>query len=201
MKMKFIKHSIFRLTFILLAAVASAKGLKSDELNYVVTIPDGWTVIFQNQAGFSAGSQDRKKTMTLFIQNANFTTLDSNSVVIVEQDFIKAGCTKVSSRSFLIDGIPAYEIVQSMGKAPFASSYVDHIIVANKKLYNLEALHIGGDVTQDSDVQEVLASFHFLRPPKPPSSSSFGRFGFWGITLAGIAIVVIVFLVIRKRET
>jgi hypothetical protein len=169
MKINSINRSFFGLTFVvlgLLASVACAKELKSDELNYVITIPDDWTVIFQNQAGFSTGSQDKKKTMTLLIQEANFATLDSNSIATLEQDFIKVGCTKVSSRSFSIDGILAYEIVQSMGKIPFASSYVDHIVIANKKLYNLEALHIGGDVVQDSDVQEGLASFHFLQPPK-----------------------------------
>jgi hypothetical protein len=204
MKINSIKRSFFSLTFIVLGLVASvayAKELKSDELNYTIIVPDGWTITFQTSAGFSIASQDRKKTMTLLIREANFATLDSNSVAAIEQDFIKAGCTKVSSKSFSIDGIPAYEIVQSIGKVPFTSSYVDHVIIANKKLYNLEALHIGGDATQDSDVQEVLANFHFLQPPKPPSSSSFGRFGFLGITLAGIATVVIVFLVIRNRKT
>jgi hypothetical protein len=128
--MNFIKHSIFSLTFIFLASLASAKELKSDELNCGIIIPDGWTVVFQNQAGFSVASQDRKRTMTLLIRGADFSQLDSNSVAIIDRDFLKVGCTKISSRIFTIDGIPAYEIVQQIGKAPFASSYVDHIIIA-----------------------------------------------------------------------
>jgi predicted Zn-dependent protease len=196
MKMNFMKRLIFGLTFILLASVASAKELKSDELNYSITIPDGWTVTFQNSAGFSIASQDAKKTVTLIIRSVNIATLDSNSIAVFEQDMLKAGSPKVSSKNFTIDGVPAYETIHSIGKTPFESSLVIHQIIANHKLYNLQAMHGGGDVTQDSDIQGGLASFHFLQPPKP------SRFNFLGVKLivVGIIIAGITFWVIRSRK-
>ncbi len=178
-------------------SLASAKELKSDELNYVISVPDGWTVTFQNSVGFSVASPDGKRTTTLLIRNANFEKLDSNSVATIEQDFLKAGSEKVSSKNFAIDGIPAHEIVYRVGKAPFASWFVDYIIIANNKLYFLGAGYAGGDVTQDSEIQGGLASFHFLQQPK---SSRIGSLGV-KLTVVGIIIIGIVFWVIRSRKT
>jgi hypothetical protein len=197
MKMNFIKRLIFGLAFILLASVASAKELKSDELNYIFTVPDGWTVTFQNSVGFSVASPDGNKTMGLLVRNINFATLDSNSIAAIYETFpLKTGTEKISSRNFTIDGIPAYETVQRIGKVPYATTFIFRIIIANHKFYHLSAMHGGGDVTQDAEMLEGLASFHFLQPPKP------SRFNFLGVklTVAGIIIIGIVFWVIRSRK-
>ena len=196
MKMNPTEHLIFMFAFIFLASVASAKELKSDKLNYTFTIPDGWTVTFQNSVGFSVASPDRKKTMTLLIRSANFEKLDSNSVATIEQDFLKAGSEKVSSKNFTIDGIPAHEIVYRVGKAPFASWFVDYLIIANNKLYFLGAGYAGGDATQNSEIQGGLTSFHFLQQPKPSRIGSLGV----KLTVVGIIIIGIVFWVIRSRK-
>jgi len=196
MKMNFIKRLIFGLAFILLAAVASAKELKSDELNYIITIPDGWTVDFQNSAGFSIQIPPGKKTVTLLIRNAGFATQDSNSIAVFEKDLLKAGSEQVSSTNFTIDGVPAYETVQRIGKAPFASIFIYRLIIADNKLYFLSASYMNGDPTQDSEIQQCLASFHFLQPPKP------SRFNFLGmnLTVVGIIIAGIIFWAIRSRK-
>jgi len=164
--MNFIRHLIFSLAFILLMSLASAKELKSDELNYAISVPDGWTVTFQNAVGFSIASPDGKQTMTLLIRNAGSATLDSTSIAEIEQGLLKAGSKKVSSKNFTIGGLPAYELVCSVGKTPFASTYVTHLTVANSKLYNLSAMHLGGNVLQDTELCKGLASFHFLQSPK-----------------------------------
>lgn len=196
MKTTFVRHSIFSLTFVLLVSLASAKELRSDQHNYSITIPDDWTIVFQNSAGFSIASPDGKKTMGLLIRDAAFATLDSNSIAALEKDSLKTGSTKISSRNFTIDGVPAYDTVQQIGKPPFATTFVFRLIIANNKFYHLSAMHGGGDVTQDSDMQEALASFHFLQPPKP------SRFGFIGVkwTIFGIIMVGIVFWMTRSRK-
>ena len=112
--------------------------------------------------------------MTLLVRNSNYPTLDSNSIAAIEKDLFKAGSKKVSSRNFTIDGVPAYETIHIIGKPPFASTFVTHLTIANNKLYNLQATHIGGDVTRDAEIQEGLVSFHFLQRPKPSSFPSSG---------------------------
>jgi hypothetical protein len=197
MKMNFIKRLIFGLAFILLAAVASAKELKSDELNYVITVPDGWTVDFQNSVGFSIQIPPGKKVVTLLIRNIGSATQDSNSIAVFEKGLLKAGSEQVSSTNFTIDGVPAYETVQRIGKAPFASLFIYHLIIADHKLYFLAASYTNGDPTQDSEIQECLASFHFLRQPKLPMVGSLGV----KLTVVGIIVAGIVFWVIRSRKT
>jgi len=167
MNLNFIRHLVAGLAFILSVSPASAKELKSDELNYIIRIPDGWTVTFQNSYGFSISSPDRIKTLTLVARSSKHGALDTNSIAIIEKDLLKAGSKKISSRNFAIDGVPAYEIIYSVGKTPFASSFVTHLTIVNNKLYNLQAAHIGGDITRDSEIAEGLKSFHFIRRPKP----------------------------------
>ena len=198
MKIKLVRNLCFSLAFILSAFSVFALELKSDDLNYAITIPDGWTLTFQNSAGFSVASQDTKKTITLLIRKVSSAVIDSNSIGEFERDMLKAGSQKVSSTNFTVDGVPAYETIHSIGKAPFASSFIVHSMIANHKLYHLQAMHGGGDVTQDSDMLEAFASFHFLQPPKPPGSFGFGSLGV-KIAILGI-IIVAVFLVIRSRR-
>jgi predicted Zn-dependent protease len=197
MEISFIKRSIFSLAFILLVSLASAKELKSDELNYTITVSDGWTIDFQNSAGFSIQIPPGKKSVILLIRNAGFAKQDSNSIAVFEKDLLKAGSEQISSTNFTIDGVPAYETVQRVGKAPFASLFIYHIVVANHKLYFLAASYMNGDPTQDSEIQECLASFHFLRPPKPSRLGSLGvKLSVVGIFIAGMA-----FVVIRSQKT
>jgi predicted Zn-dependent protease len=194
--MDFIKRLIFSLAFILLAAVASAKELKSDELNYGITVPDGWTVDFQNSAGFSIQIPSGKKVVTLLIRNVGFAMQDSNSIAVFEKDLLKAGSQQVSSTNFTIEGVSAYETVQRIGKAPYASLFIYRLIIADNKLYFLSASYMNGDPTQDSEIQQCLASFHFLQKPKPSMIGSLGV----KVSVVGIIIVGIVFWVIRSRK-
>jgi hypothetical protein len=196
MKLNPIKYTIITLTFILLASLASAEALRSDEHNYTITIPNGWTVDFQNSAGFAINSPDKRKTVALLIRKG-VTKLDPASVSQFEQGMSQAGAQTVSSTNLTLDGVPAYEAIQTIGKAPFASSLVILMTVADGKYYHLQGMHSGGDVTHDSDIQEAFASFHFLQPPKLSASPRFGS----GLILAvaGIIIVGLLFWVIRKR--
>lgn len=196
MKANFIKNIIIGLTSIFLVSLASASELKSDELNYITAIPDGWTVTFQNEAGFSVASPDKKKTLTLLVRKGVSGKLDSDTISGIEQGLLQAGSQKVSSTNFMVDGIPAYEAMNSIGKAPFASSFVTFLIIADGKLYSLQGMHMGGDVTQDSDIQAALAGFHFLQPPKLSASSRFSLM----LAIPGIlAIAGFLFWVVRKR--
>jgi len=201
--MNFIKRLIFGFTFILLASVASAKELKSDQLNYVVTVPDTWTVKSQDQTGFYVTSQDGKRSVDLAIVPAPFANFDSNYITKYEQILKKVhNLQLVSSKVFTIDGAPAYENIQRLGTVSIASVKVEHQIFADGRLYGLDTLVIGGDATQDSDLQEALNSFHFLHTPKPSGSFGFGGFGSLGVKLAIIGIIIagIVFWAIQRRK-
>lgn len=200
MKTNPIKCSIVSLTFILAAPLASASELKSDEHNYAITVPNGWTVDFQNAAGFSINSPDKKKTVALLIHKVNDAVLESGAIAQFEQGLTQAGSQIVSSTNFTVDGVPAHETVYTIGKVPFASSSATLLTVADSKLYELGGMHSGGDVTRDSDVQEAFASFHFLQPPKPSASSKFGSLGL-KLAIPGVIIVGVLFWVVRKRAT
>jgi hypothetical protein len=108
----------------------------------------------------------------------------------------------VSSKIFTIDGVPAYENIQRLGEAPFASVKVDHQIMADGRFYELSSVVIGGDATKDSELQEGLASFHFLQPPKASSLSNFGMLDSFRTRLIvlGIIIIGITFWVMRSRK-
>lgn len=198
MRTNLIKYLVISVAFILLASLAPGEILKSDEQNYTITVPDTWTVTFQNSAGFSLASPDRQKTITLLIRKVSYTTLDSKSIAQIEQMSAQAGAQKVSSRTFKIDGVPAYELLLSIGKAPYSSTFLNRAIIADGKLYSLGAMHGGSSVMQDADIQAGLASFHFLQPPKPPASSRFGSLGLM-LAIAGVIIVALLFWVVRKR--
>jgi hypothetical protein len=137
--------------------------------------------------------------MTLLIRKASYTTLDSDSIAAIEQGFVQAGSQKVSSKNFTIDGVPAYEVILRIGKAPFATTLVNHLILADGKFYSLQGMYTGGDVTQDSDMQAGLGSFHFLQPPKPSASSRFGSLGL-KLAIPGVIVIAgLLFWVARRR--
>jgi hypothetical protein len=192
-----IKYTVICLTSILFASLASAEVLKSDEHNYGITVPEGWTVDFQNSAGFTIHSPDKKKNVVLLIRKGA-TKLDPASMSQFEQGMSQAGAQTVLSTNLTLDGIPAHETVQTIGTAAFATSVVILMSVADGKYYHLQGMHFGGDVTRDSDIQEAFASFHFLQPPKPSVSSRFGSPGMM-LAVAGVIIVGLLFWVVWKR--
>ena len=204
MKSNFIRHWIIGIAFILITSITKASELKSDELNYKITVPDGWKVDFQNSAGFSIDSPESPptKTITLIIsRNVDFETINSNSIASIKNEFLKTGSREVSSTNFSVDEIPACKIVGWVGKSPFASSFIFQAMLADKKLYCLQASHFRGDISRDSDVQEAIASFHFLRSAKLLNSSSF-KFGSLGLKFAvpAVGITGLLFWLFLKRN-
>jgi len=199
--MNFMKYLIIGLAFILSASSVFALELKSDDLNYIVTIPGTWTVKSQDSTGFYIKSQDGKeREMFLAAGYAPFAKFDSSYIAKYEQVLKKTHHVQlISSKVFTIDGAPAYENIQRLGEGSIASIQVEHQIFADGRLYMLSTVVIGGDATQDSELQAGLASFHFLHPPK----ISAGRFGFLGVklTIVGIILVGTIFWVIRSQRT
>ncbi len=193
----FIRFSSFALIFS--AFTAFALELKSDDLNYIFTIPGTWTVKSQDHTGFYIESQDGNRNVNLVTMATPFARFDSNYIAKYEQVLKKIHHLQlVSSRLFTIDGVPAYENIQRFGEGRIVSVKVEHQIFADGRLYQLEGVVIGGDATQDSELQAGLASFHFLHPPK----HSVWRLGLIGVNLAIPAIIIagIVFVVIRSRR-
>ena len=199
MNTNLIRYSFFGLAFILFAFSSLALDLKSEDLNFTFTIPGTWTVKSQDQTGFYIKSQDGQRSVNLAIVPAPFARFDSSYIAKYEQALKKVHHLQlVSSRVFTIDGVPAYENIQRLGEASIVSMEVEHQIFADGRLYGLSTVFIGGDATQDSELQAGLASFHFLHKQKPP-----GIFGFasLGVKLAILGVIIfIVFLVIRSRR-
>jgi hypothetical protein len=198
MKKHIVRFSLLILTYICFSSPVFGLDLKSEDGNYAVAIPGTWTLTFQNQAGFSITSSNGSRTMTLLIAKARSGKLDSRLIAEIEQGLQRAGAQKISSKMFTIDGVPAYEIVQRIGKPPYATVMVDRQIIADGKFYGFHASVMGGDAAADSEMQDGLASFHFLHPPKPPGSFGFGSLGV-KIAILGV-IIVGVFLVVRSRR-
>ena len=150
-------------------------------------------------AGFSIASPDKMKSVTLLVSKVDSSRLDADSISEIEQGLLQGGSERLSSRHFAVDGIPAYETVHRAGKPPFASSFVSHLIIAGDRLYTLQGMHIGGDVARASDLQQALASFHFLQPPSSlPRSSTRGSGFLW---VVGILLCAgLLFWVLRRRS-
>ena len=196
----FMKRLIIVLAFILSVSSVFALELKSDDLNFIITIPGTWTITSQDSTGFYIKSQDGKRAVSLVASSAPFAKFDSNYIANYEQVLQKTHHVQlVSSKIFTIDGAPAYENIQRLGEGSIASVQVEHQIFADGRLYMFSTVVFGGDATQDSEMQQGLASFHFLHPPK----ISAGRFGFLGVklTVVGIIIAGIIFWVIRSQRT
>jgi hypothetical protein len=199
MNSQLIRYSFLSLAFILSAFSSFALELKSENLNYIVTIPGTWTVKSQDQTGFYIKSQDGKRAISLAIIHPCYTKLDSSYIANFEQVLQNVHHVQlISSKVFSIDGVPAYENIQRLGKAPIASVEVEHQVIADRRFYDLTSVVFGGDATQDSEMQAGLASFHFLHQPKPPGIFGFGPLRVKLVIL--VVIIVVVFLVIRGRR-
>ena len=190
---------LLSLTFIFSAASTFAVELKSDALNFTITIPDTWTVKSQDQTGFYVKSQDGNRDMNLAVIRAAFAKLDSDYITKYEQILKQTRHLQlVSSGVFTNDGVQVYENIQRIGEGSAASVKVERQILADGRFYSLTAVRFGGDATQDPEIQAALTSFHFLRTPKPGGAFGFGIAG----TLAVLAvIIVVVFFVVRSRQT
>jgi hypothetical protein len=185
--------------FVYVVSPALADELRSDDLNYAITLPKAWRVDFQNEAGFLIASPDQSQTITLLVNRTGPRSLDAKTIEEIERGLLQANSEKVSSRNFTIDGVPAYETIHRVGKAPFTSSFVNHLFIADGRLYSLQGIWIGGDISHARGIQEGLARFRFLQPPKPPSSSGAGGNGvLWVIVI--ILCVGIMSWVFRRRS-
>lgn len=189
MKKYLIKYSALIFAYICALPVFGL-DLSSAEGIYTVKIPGNWKVTFQNQAGFSITGTNVSRTMTLIIGNVRSGRLDASTIASLDRGFQSGGAQILSSKMFAIDGVPAYEIIQRLGKRPYASVMVYHYIIADKKLYLFSASVIGGDASTDTEMREGLASFHFIHPPALPSA-----FGFRPLQIVLVILTVIIVLV------
>jgi hypothetical protein len=190
------------LTLIFSAVSTFAAELKSDDLNFTITVPDAWTVKSQDQTGFYVKSQDGNKDMNLAVIRATFAKLDSSYIAQYEQVLKQTRHLQlVSSRIFTNDGVQVYENIQRIGEGSAASVKVERQILADGRFYSLTAVRFGGDATQDPEIQAALTSFHFLHAPKPPSSFGFGGLGLLGVVAILGVIGIGVFLAVRSRQT
>lgn len=193
--------SLLSLTLIFSTTSAFAAELKSDALNYSITVPDTWTVKSQDQTGFYVKSQDGNRDIILVVTHATTARLDSSYIAQYERVLEQARQTQLlSSRVFTSDGVRVYENIQRIGKGLTASVKIERQLLADGRFYVLSALRLSGDTNQDTEIQAALSSFHFLSAPKPPISFGFGRFGLLGVVAVLVVIGVGVFLVARRRQ-
>lgn len=170
--MRVIRCNIIGSALFLLASLTFATELKSDEHNYGFSVPDGWTVTFQNVAGFSVGSPDRTKTVTLLIRKVHFRKLDAFSIAQIERELTIAGGRVFSSRNLTNDGVFVHESVFKLGRGPVETVHLMRQMLADGKFYLLAGSYAGDDAAHGADVQVAMDSFHFLRPPRPTSLTS-----------------------------
>lgn len=193
---------LLSLTLTFSALSAFAVDLKSDDLNFTITVPNAWTVKSQDLTGFYVKSQDGNRDMNLAVISATFVRFDSSYIAQYEQVLKQTRHLQlVSSRIFTNDGVQVYENIQRIGGGAAASVKVERQILADGKFYSLTAAKFGGDATQDPEIQAALTSFHFLHAPKPPSSFGFGRFGLLGVVAILGVIGIGVYLAARSRQT
>jgi hypothetical protein len=204
---------------VLLMGVVAGAGQEQtfNDYNCAITQPTGW-ILSTNPtppAGtFVVNISDpgRTRGLVLVIQNEPKPTqpLDSFFVASYERGLQARGGEKpISTRFMEIGGVKAYERVANAVIKGRDATTVWHLIVTDTCVYTVESIRFDGPVLEDSEIQEALASFRFITPPKAPVLSPeragyeigymIGRYG--PLVVLGIAVIAgCVFAIIKVSK-
>ena len=147
--------------------------------NFAITPPGGWDVIsnLPPQKGLLTifGNAERTRLIVLVALNAKSTDgpLDDHYVANFEKGLQDSGGGKLISGKFIeVQGFRSYERVGSLVQGQKHFSTLTRLIPVREQVYSLEVMRTDGDATAAPEIQQSLASFRFLTPPKPPMSGA-----------------------------
>jgi hypothetical protein len=154
-----------------------------------------------------ARSADNSKMIcVIVVEEAGLKGTGINDEYIggLKRGFTGNGGTIISDQRMQLAGVPAYEVIGRIPAPGKTLSTKMHSTVADGRSYAVQIMDAEGDVTRDRQLGQIMATFHFLKPPKisplDGRSAAFRigyLFGRVGVVAVLVAVVV---LIIRKAR-
>jgi hypothetical protein len=183
--------------------------------NFAITPPAGWNAVTEmlGQHGIVAAFRDldRRRVLFVMVDDKHKPTGPVNEIFALAYDQglkHSSGGEKLSGRFIQVGGIKAYERVGTAVMRGKPVSNLTLVVPADGQYYNVQVMRFDGDVMQDADATNAVASFRFLHPPTPPpqfgGSGAFhagyiaGMLGMLIFVIAGG--IVSVGIIIRSRR-
>ena len=144
----------------------------SDELNCALTLPIGadWTTLTPPSPAVKAVAQTRDGSSSVILVVTPLpdksTKLDDKFIKGFDGGYFPPGKSKkLSGVQLVIRGVPAYK---SAGELYIGEKIVRRSMtlwIADGKVYQLTAMKLGADPTEDAAIRACLSSFRFLKQP------------------------------------
>ncbi len=146
------------------------------EQNFAITIPPGWewmaNPFSKPGVGAVAHNRDKSKLIVITIYQAEkaMEPMDEHFVADMEQGITKAGGgPRISGRFVEIAGLKGYERLGNLtANGVILSSLTWTVPTAENRAYNIQFLCRNGPADEDAEFPICVASFRFLKQPKPP---------------------------------
>ncbi len=179
------------------------------EDNCAITIPDTWQAMtnFSPQPGVIAVYCDATGNRRMIFQVINKKPsgpIDGGFVPEFEKGYQESGGGPFLSGKYIeVDGIKGYECTSSLVAHGKNISTMILLVPGEDRYYNIQALRLDGDASEDTEIRQVIDSFRFIHPFVPtyvPSAAY--RMGQLSVKLMVIiAGVFFVIYVVRSSLT
>lgn len=172
-------------------AMAFAEEWKSTTLNCALDLPAGWEA--DPEAPTEFASADGQTQLALLVStNAGFQAVNPLFVKTFEHTLRMADGLNISTRELEHGGLPACEATYDVVLDDEPVRAITRVIIAEGRIYNLQAISFSGDVTTNADVKKLFASFRFLPSLEDPitSKESTGRFSNRNLELLLVIVVI-----------
>lgn len=204
--MKSRPHIPFLAFFLLSACSVVAQEKTFPEYNCAITPPAGWHQMtnLPPQKVFCAGFRNSSETLLLMLIIADVHKLsgplDDQTVDGIEKGLESSGMGKRDSGKFIeIAGIKSYERTGHVLAQGKNSSTITQMVLADGKLYSINAMRTDGSASDDPTIRAALGSFRFITPPSP-SPSATDRTAYTIGKYVGIVLVGLIGVVLRQRR-
>jgi hypothetical protein len=191
--------------FLILAIAGDLFGQERDfpQYNFAIRLPEGWQLMTNLPARpgviatFVDAAKIRQVVLLVYDHKAS-GSLDDRFISEFERGMESSGAGKrVSGRFIEVCGIKSYERLGNVMADGKRATSVTQVIPVKGRLYLLQGLRREGEVSDDPEIRNCLATFRFITSPVAqtgltPKDASFRTFLWTGFTLgiiAGIAIL------------
>jgi hypothetical protein len=195
-----------------LSTISPAAEWTSAEFNCAIVFPDSLQQTPPPQPSVKATARSSGGDRFIIVSvldppQPGVDRVDRQFLAGARDVILKNGGEVASDRLLENGGVPACELVSrvTLGGKPVSMKTLS--LVAEGKMYSVQAISATGDVAADSELTECLRSFRFLRPPKIPNrfsvqaSSSAYRTGLWTGRLAPTLLLVLLVIYAIKRSS
>ena len=185
---------------------AWAAEWRSETINCAITFPETWREPVPPGGNVRAlyQSADGTKTVALLVEpvaSPGLTRVDPKFNEEFKRAFASGKGAVLAARDIQLAGLPAYEVLGRTALGIYSVSIVVRVVIADGRVYQLQASKTGSGVLQDAELQQCLGSFRFLQPPRSPSLTGLAEWpaALIAIGLAGLAAIGGLIFVLARR--